>query len=75
MTGSLMHDEVVDAIRSASHDFCLLDELQDKVGEKIAAMTKAEAAVVTAGAFSGMTLGLAGILTGVTATRQKDPAE
>src|SRR3954465_3470691 len=65
MTGSLMHDEVVDTIRSAAHDFCLLDELQDKVGEKIAAMTKAEAAVVTAGAFSGMTLGLAGILTGM----------
>lgn len=65
MTGSLMHEEVVDAIRSASHDFCLLDELQDKVGERIAAMTKAESAVVTSGAFSGMTLGLAGILTGM----------
>ena len=59
MTGSLMQDEVVDAIRSTSHEFCLLDELQDKVGEKIAAMTKAEAAVVTSGAFSAMTLGLA----------------
>lgn len=65
MTGSLMHQEVVDAIRAASHEFCLLDELQDKVGEKIAVMTKAEAAVVTSGAFSAMTLGLAGILTGM----------
>jgi L-seryl-tRNA(Ser) seleniumtransferase len=65
MTGSLMHDEVVEAIRAASHEFCLLDELQDKVGEKIAVMTRAEAAVVTSGAFSGMTLGLAGILTGM----------
>jgi L-seryl-tRNA(Ser) seleniumtransferase len=65
MTGSLMQDEVVDAIRSTSHEFCLLDELQDKVGEKIATMTKAEAAVVTSGAFSAMTLGLAGILTGM----------
>ncbi|HKO81872.1 MAG TPA: hypothetical protein VJU78_15810, partial [Chitinophagaceae bacterium] len=36
MTGSLMRKEVVEAIRSTSHDFCLLDELQDKVGEKIA---------------------------------------
>jgi L-seryl-tRNA(Ser) seleniumtransferase len=64
MTGSLMHDEVVDAIRSTSHEFCLLDELQDKVGEKIAALTKAESAVVTSGCFSAMTLGLAGVLTG-----------
>jgi len=35
------------------------------VGEKIAKMVHAEAAVVTSGAFSGMTLGLAGILTGM----------
>ena len=65
MTGSLMHEEVVDAIRAASRDFCLLDEVQDKAGEKIAALVKSEAAVVTSGAFSGMTLGLAGILTGM----------
>ncbi|MGZ8558320.1 MAG: aminotransferase class V-fold PLP-dependent enzyme, partial [Chitinophagaceae bacterium] len=64
MTGSLMHEEVVDAIRNASKEFCLLDELQDKVGEKIALLTKAESAVVTAGCFSAMTLGLAGVLTG-----------
>jgi uncharacterized pyridoxal phosphate-dependent enzyme len=65
MTGSLMHDYVLDAIQAASKDFCLLDELQDKVGEKIAAMVHSEAAVVTSGAFSGLTLGLAGILTGM----------
>ncbi len=65
MTGSLMHDYVVEAIEEAAKEFCLLDELQDKVGERIAQMTHAEAAVVTSGAFSGMTLGLAGILTGM----------
>ncbi|MDH4090722.1 MAG: aminotransferase class V-fold PLP-dependent enzyme [Cyclobacteriaceae bacterium] len=65
MTGSLMHDEVLDAINNSAKDFCLLDELQDKVGEKIAKMVHSEAAVVTSGAFSGMTLGLAGILTGM----------
>jgi L-seryl-tRNA(Ser) seleniumtransferase len=64
MTGSLMHDEVLEAINSSAKDFCLLDELQDKVGERIAKMVHAEAAVVTSGAFSAMTLGLAGILTG-----------
>ena len=65
MTGSLMHDYVVDAIRGASKDFCLLDELQDKVGERIAQMVHSESAVVTSGAFSGLTLGLAGVLTGL----------
>ncbi len=65
MTGSLMHDEVLDAINNGAKEFCMLDELQDKVGEKIARMVHAEAAVVTSGAFSGMTLGLAGILTGM----------
>ncbi len=65
MTGSLMHDYVMDAINSSSKDFCMLDELQDKVGERIAKMVHSEAAVVTSGAFSGMTLALAGILTGM----------
>lgn len=64
MTGSLMHDYVLEAYMEASSEFCLLDELQDKVGARIAEMTHAESAVVTAGAFSGLTLGLAGILTG-----------
>lgn len=64
MTGSLMREEVIDAIRNTAGDFCLLDELQDKVGEKIAAMVHAESAVVTAGAFSAITLGVAGVLTG-----------
>ena len=49
MTGSLMREEVVEAIRNTSKEFCLLDDLQDKVGEKIALLTKAESAVVTAG--------------------------
>ena len=65
MTGSLMHDYVLEAIMASSKDFCLLDELQDKVGERIAGMVHSEAAVVTSGAFSALTLGLAGILTGM----------
>ncbi len=69
MTGSLMQDEVVEAWESSSKEFCLLDEVQDKVGEKIAALTKAESAVVTAGCFSAMTLGLAGVLTGMDADK------
>jgi L-seryl-tRNA(Ser) seleniumtransferase len=68
MTGSLMHDEVLEAINSSAKEFCLLDELQDKVGERIAKMVHSESAVVTSGAFSAITLGLAGVLTG---TEQK----
>ena len=65
MTGSLMQDEVVDTIQAAANQFMMLDEVQTKVGEKIAALTHAEAAVVSAGCFSAMTLGLAGVLTGM----------
>ena len=36
MTGSLMQDEVIDAINNSSKRYCMLDELQDKVGAKIA---------------------------------------
>src|SRR3954468_21410800 len=57
MTGSLMLDDVVDTIRDTHGQFCLLDELQEKVGAKIATMTHAEAALVTCGAFSALTLG------------------
>jgi len=71
MTGSLMHDYVIDTIEATSKDFCLLDELQDKVGEKIAQLVHSEAAVVTSGAFSGLTLGLAGILTGTDVEKVK----
>lgn len=65
MTGSLMQDEVVATIQASSKDFMMLDEVQTKVGEKIAALTHAESAVVTCGCFSAITLGLAGVLTGM----------
>jgi L-seryl-tRNA(Ser) seleniumtransferase len=65
MTGSLMHDEVKEAWNTASEEFVLLDEVQDKVGAKIAEMCHAEAATVTAGCFSALILGTAGVLTGM----------
>ena len=64
MSGCLMHEEVVDAIRSTAHEFAMIDEVQDKVGEKIAALCLAEAATVTAGCWSALVLGTAGVLTG-----------
>lgn len=65
MTASLMRPQTVDAIKYASDKFCMLDDIQDKVGARIAEITHAEAAVVTSGAFSALTLGMAGILTGM----------
>jgi len=64
MTGSLLPEEVVEAMVAASKEFVLLDDVQDKVGEKIAAICHAEAATVTAGCWSAMVLGTAGVLTG-----------
>ena len=64
MTGSLMQDEVLDAINNSSKRYCMLDELQDKVGAKIAELCHAEAATVTSGAFSAIMLGTAGVLSG-----------
>jgi len=65
MSGSLMQDDVMEAIRSTSREFAMLDEVQDKVGEKIAALCHAEAATVTAGCWSALILGTAGVLTGI----------
>jgi L-seryl-tRNA(Ser) seleniumtransferase len=65
MSGSLMHEEVVEAIMACSREFVLIDDAQDKVGEKIAAICHAEAATVTAGCWSALVLGTAGVLTGM----------
>lgn len=65
MTASLMHDEVMEAINSSSKEFIMYDEVQDKAGEKIAALCHAEAAMVTAGCWSALVLGTAGVLTGM----------
>jgi uncharacterized pyridoxal phosphate-dependent enzyme len=69
MTASLMPQEVMDAINYASKQFVMLDDLHDRVGERIAALVKAEAAMVTCGAASALTLGTAAVLTGM--DRQK----
>ena len=65
LTGCLMPEEVTDAIKFASTQYVNLVELQDKVGQRIAEMVKCEGAMVTAGAASAITLGTAGVLTGL----------
>ena len=62
--GSIMPPEVVAAMSEASLSFVRLEELHDRVGERIAALTGAEAAFVCAGAASGMLLAGAACLTG-----------
>jgi D-glucosaminate-6-phosphate ammonia-lyase len=69
MTASLMPPEVMDAITYASRHYVMLDELHDKVGERIAALVHSEGAMVTSGAASALTLGTAAVLTGM--DRQK----
>ena len=69
MTGSLLRDETKAAYHYASEHYVMLDELQDKVGERIAQLAKCEAATVTSGAFSAMTFGMAGVLSGMDAEK------
>lgn len=64
LTGSLMLPEVMDAINYACRYFVDLDELHDAVGRRIAELLGCEAAMVTAGAASALTLGTAAVLTG-----------
>ncbi len=64
LTASLMGQEVVDAIEYASKRYVRLIELHDAVGKRIAELTGAEAAMVSAGASSALTVGTAGCMTG-----------
>lgn len=60
-----MPDEVVEAYDYARRTYVRLDDIQDKVGERIASMLGVEYATVTTGAFGAITLGTAGVLTGM----------
>ncbi|MDP2415107.1 aminotransferase class V-fold PLP-dependent enzyme [Daejeonella sp.] len=69
MSGCLMPPEVMEAINGASKKFALVDDVQEKVGERIAQMCHAEAALVSAGCWSALMLGMAGVLTGMDSKR------
>lgn len=62
--GSLMAPEVLETMREASQQFCLLDELHERAGERIAGMLDVEAAYVTAGAACGLVITAAACMTG-----------
>lgn len=65
LSGSLMPDEVIEAYDYARRTYVRLDDIQDKVGERIASLLGTEYATVTTGAFGAITLGTAGILCGM----------
>src|SRR5512140_542667 len=64
LTASLMPPEVVHAYDYAARQYVRLNELHDAVGLKIASLIGCEAAMVSAGAASALTLGTAACITG-----------
>jgi len=64
LTGSLMPLEVVAAMQVASRQYVRLNELHDAVGKRIAELLKCEAAMVSAGCASALTLATAACVAG-----------
>jgi len=64
LSASLMAREVVEAVESAARQYVNLNELQEAAGKKIAALIGCEAALVSAGAASALTLGTAACVAG-----------
>ena len=63
--GSLMPPEVLSAMAEAAQYFVDIDELQQKVGQRIAAWTHNEAAYVSCGAAAGLVLSTAACIAGM----------
>ncbi len=64
LTGSLMPPEVIEAMQVASRQYVRLNELHDAVGRRIAELLKCEAAMVSAGCASALTLATAACIAG-----------
>ena len=62
--GSKMPPEVVQAMNEAASSFIALDELQVKVGERIAALTNNEACYVSCGAAAGIVAAVSAVIAG-----------
>ena len=62
LTGSLVFPEVSRAMEESAQHFVYLEELQQKVGEKIAHLLGVEAAMVTSGAAAAIMLGTSACL-------------
>lgn len=64
LTASKMPSEVISAMQSASTRYVDLDELHEKAGNRIAELLECEAALVTAGCASALTLATAACVAG-----------
>lgn len=67
--GSRMPPEVVSAMSAAAGAFIDLDEMQARVGQRIAELTRNEAAYVSSGAAAGITLSVAACIAGTDLNR------
>ncbi len=68
--GSLMPSEVLAAMADAAGHFVDIDELQEKVGKRIAEWTHNEAAYVSCGAAAGLVLSTAACIAGTDPEKQ-----
>ena len=64
LTASLIPRPAWDAMTVASTQYCPLQDLHDAVGKRVAELTRNEAALVSAGAASGLTIATAACVTG-----------
>jgi uncharacterized pyridoxal phosphate-dependent enzyme len=69
--GSRMPRPVVEAMREAAGHFVEIDDLQARVGARIAALTNNEAAYVTCGAAAGLLIATAACMTGADTARAR----
>lgn len=63
--GSLIHPEVVEAMRQAGEAYVFIDDLLDWASSEIAKHTGAESALITSGTTGGLILSAAACLTGM----------
>ena len=69
--GSLIAPEVLEKMREAAGAFVVMEVLMDWAGQEIAALTGAEAGMVTSGSAGGILLGCAACMTGADRARMQ----
>lgn len=75
LSGSLMPPEVKAAMEEASQHFVQIHDLQARVGARLAELTGAEAAFVTAGAAAGMCLSACAVTAGDDPVKLEQPPD
>src|SRR5258708_22215204 len=75
LTGSLMTREVKEAWDYGVAKYVRLDELHDAIGRRIASLIGCEAAMVTSGAASALSLGTAACMTGADREKVRRPPD